>query len=96
MVYTVEDLPWDSIIKQENAIVEITKRQDKYRLIICLFQGILIIQKLQGYEAYFYDLAEVFAEFPRLKKCGIFGGDISKETGLAARDHCGVCAEFAF
>ncbi len=56
----------------------------------------MIIQKLQGYEAYFYDLAEVFAEFPRLKKCGIFGGDISKETGLAARDHCGVCAEFAF
>ncbi len=44
----------------------------------------------------FFDLAEAFAEFPRLKKCGIFGGDISKETGLAARDHCGVCAEFAF
>lgn len=35
-------------------------------------------------------------EFPKLKKCGIFGRDISKETGLAASDHYGVCAELEF
>ena len=34
--------------------------------------------------------------FPTLKKYGIFGRDISKETGLAASDHYGVCVELEF
>ena len=35
-------------------------------------------------------------EFPILKKYGIFGRNISEETGLAASDHYGVYAELAF
>lgn len=98
-------------------------------------------QLLQGCKAYFYDLAEAFAEiadtaiyptlnfrenprwgvlqkrntievsrrfdfimlenpypeeFPILKKYGIFGRNISEETGLAASDHYGVYSELAF
>ena len=32
-------------------------------------------------------------EFPKLKQCSLFGTEISGETGLAASDHYGVCAE---
>lgn len=35
-------------------------------------------------------------EFPILKKYGIFGRNISEETGLAESDHYGVYAELAF
>ena len=33
------------------------------------------------------------AELPELKKCMLFGTEISKRTGLAASDHYGVMAE---
>lgn len=32
-------------------------------------------------------------EFPKLIQCSLFGMEISGETGLAASDHYGVCAE---
>lgn len=147
-------LPWDSVIKQENTIVEITERtrqiQTDYMFILgdfnnsensSIYRFLKNEQSLQGCEAYFYDLAEAFAEitdtaiyptlnfrenprwgvfqkrntievsrrfdfimlknpypkaFPTLKKYGIFGRDISKETGLAASDHYGVCVELEF
>lgn len=147
-------LPWDSVVKQENAIIEIMEKtrqmQADYMFILgdfnnsensSIYRFLRNEQSLQGCEAYFYDLAEAFAEttktailptlnfrenprwgvvekkntievsrrfdfimlknpypadFPLLREYGIFGRDISKETGLAASDHYGVYAELKF
>lgn len=147
-------LPWDSVVKQEDAIVEIVEKtrqlQTDYMFILgdfnnsensSIYRFLKNEQSLQGCETYFFDLAEAFAEatetailptlnfrenprwgvvqkkntievsrrfdfimlknpypedFPLLKKYGIFGRDISKETGLAASDHYGVYVELEF
>lgn len=147
-------LPWDSIIKQENAIVEIVEKikqlRADYMFILgdfnnsensSVYRFLKNEQSLQGCETYFLDLAEAFAEiteteiiptlnfrenprwgvyqkantievsrrfdyimlknpypedFPILKEYGIFGREISQETGLAASDHYGVYAVLEF
>ncbi len=147
-------LPWDSVIKQENAIVEIVEETRQLRSDYLLISGdfnnsenssiyrfLKNEQSIGGCEAYFFDLAEAFSEitgtkiiptlnfrenprwgmsqkrntlevsrrfdyimlknpypeeFPILKEYGIFGRDISRETGLSASDHYGVYAELEF
>ena len=147
-------LPWDSVIKQENAIVEIVEEtmrlRSDYMIVLgdfnnsensSIYRFLKHEQSIRGCEAYFLDLAEAFSEitgtkiiptlnfrenprwgvfqekntievsrrfdyimlknpypeeFPLLKKYGIFGRDISQETGLCASDHYGVYVELEF
>ncbi len=42
------------------------------------------------------NMLHLLIEWPKLKKCILFGTEISKETGLAASDHYGIMVEMDF